>query len=123
MHWSCAYLRPRLPLWIGEAVGIGSRGRKPRCVLTPVWLVVARELPVNANHPPNRPFHAIRRCAHDRCRFEQDLAGGKCRQGGWAPRLRQSLSAGSQESADWLEGYTTIEAEQLVASPDPGENM
>ena len=31
--------------------------------------------------------------------------------------------AGSQESADWLEGYTTIEAEQLVASPDPGENM
>lgn len=31
--------------------------------------------------------------------------------------------AGSQESSDWLEGYATIEAEQLVASPDPGQNM
>jgi hypothetical protein len=31
--------------------------------------------------------------------------------------------AGSQESADWLEGYTTVEAEQLVASSDPGEHM
>ncbi|MGU3360362.1 hypothetical protein ACLBWX_08525 [Methylobacterium sp. M6A4_1b] len=31
--------------------------------------------------------------------------------------------AGSQESADWLAGYTTLEAEQLVASPDAGETL
>lgn len=31
--------------------------------------------------------------------------------------------AGSQENADWIDGYTTIEAEQLVAGPDAGENL
>jgi hypothetical protein len=29
----------------------------------------------------------------------------------------------SQDSADWLEGYTTIESEQLVAGPDSGESL
>jgi hypothetical protein len=31
--------------------------------------------------------------------------------------------AGSRECANWLEGHTTIEAEQLIASPDAGDNM
>ena len=39
------------------------------------------------------------------------------------PVTANPYPAGSQESADWLEGYTTIEAEQLVASSEPGENM
>ena len=39
------------------------------------------------------------------------------------PSSADPYPAGSQESADWLEGYTTAEAEQLIASPDAGENL
>ncbi|MBX9930162.1 MAG: hypothetical protein K2Y56_01265 [Methylobacterium sp.] len=50
------------------------------------------------------------------------LEGSAAREDG-QPVSANPYPAGSQESADWLEGYTTLEAEQLVASSDPGEHM
>ncbi|KQP82895.1 MULTISPECIES: hypothetical protein [unclassified Methylobacterium] len=50
------------------------------------------------------------------------LEGSAARSEG-QPVSANPYPAGSQESADWLEGYTTVEAEQLVASPEPGENI
>ncbi len=50
------------------------------------------------------------------------LEGSAAREEG-QPVSANPYPAGSQESADWIEGYTTIESEQLVASPDAGENM
>jgi hypothetical protein len=50
------------------------------------------------------------------------LEGSTARTDG-LPVSANPYPAGSQESADWLEGYTTVEAEQLVASPDAGENL
>ena len=39
------------------------------------------------------------------------------------PNSANPYPAGSQESADWLEGYTAAEAGQLVSSQDPGESL
>jgi hypothetical protein len=50
------------------------------------------------------------------------LEGSTARTDG-LPVSANPYPAGSQESADWLEGYTTVEAEQLGVSPDAGENM
>ena len=48
---------------------------------------------------------------------------GNAAQAAGQPSSANPYPAGSQESADWLEGYTTAEAEKLVTSPDAGENM
>lgn len=50
------------------------------------------------------------------------LEGSAAREAG-KPVSGNPYPAGSQESADWLTGYTTIEAEQLVAGPETGESL
>ncbi len=46
---------------------------------------------------------------------------GKVAKQSGAPYTADPYRAGSQESADWLAGYTHDEREQNVDSPEPGE--
>jgi hypothetical protein len=48
---------------------------------------------------------------------------GNAAQAAGQPSSANPYPAGSQESADWLEGYTTAETEQLVANPNARENL
>ena len=49
------------------------------------------------------------------------MAEGKSAKNAGEPYLANPYPAGSQESADWLEGYTYDEAEQNVDRPQGSE--
>lgn len=48
---------------------------------------------------------------------------GNAAQTAGQPSSANPYPAGSQECADWLEGYTAAEAEQLAANPDTRESL
>jgi hypothetical protein len=48
---------------------------------------------------------------------------GNAAQSSGQPSSTNPYPAGSQESADWLEGYTTAEAEQITAGSDASQSL